>query len=120
MEELKALLEKYLNENLELITLSAPRKGREELKARIRPVLLRDELKFQLEIFRGPKAFHENLPREEAVELIKRNTRHLAKRQLTWFRANDKIRWFDVTNYASPSLFYQDLESYSLGNSVRP
>ena len=41
MEELKALLEKYLNENLELITLSAPRKGREELKARIRPVLLR-------------------------------------------------------------------------------
>lgn len=70
MEELKALLEKYLNENLELITLSAPRKGREELKARIRPVLLRDELKFQLEIFRGPKAFHENLPREEAVERI--------------------------------------------------
>lgn len=32
MEELKALLEKYLNENLELITLSAPRKGREEGK----------------------------------------------------------------------------------------
>lgn len=60
------------------------------------------------------------MTREEAVELIKRNTRHLAKRQLTWFRANDKIRWFDVTNYASPSLFYQDLESYSLGNSVRP
>ena len=37
MEELKALLEKYLNENLELITLSAPRKGREELKARMLP-----------------------------------------------------------------------------------
>lgn len=70
MEELKALLEKYLNEDLDLITLSAPRKGREELKARIRPVLLREELKFQFEIFRGPKAFHENLAQKEAVERI--------------------------------------------------
>ena len=70
MEELKALLKKYLNENLELITLSAPRKGREERKTRIRPVLLRDELKFQFEIFRGPQAFHENLPQKEAVERI--------------------------------------------------
>ena len=70
MEELKSLLEKYLNENLELITLSAPRKGRDELKARIRPVLLRDELKFQFETFRGPKAFHENLPPAEAVDRI--------------------------------------------------
>ena len=70
MEELKALLEKYLNENLELITLSAPRKGREERKARIRPVLLREELKFQTEIFWGPKAFHENLDKAEAAERI--------------------------------------------------
>ena len=70
MEELKALLEKYLNENLELITLSAPRKGREELKTRVRPVLLRNELKFQFETFRGPKAFHENLPPVEAVDRI--------------------------------------------------
>lgn len=70
MEELKSLLEKYLNENLELITLSAPRKGRDELKVRIRPMLLRGELKFQFETFRGPKAFHENLPPAEAVDRI--------------------------------------------------
>lgn len=70
MEEIKVLLEKYLNENLERITLSAPRKCRDEGKARIRPVLLREELKFQLETFRGPKAFHENLPRAEAVKRI--------------------------------------------------
>ena len=31
---------------------------------------------------------------DEAVALIKRNTRHLAKRQLTWFRADKEIRWF--------------------------
>lgn len=31
---------------------------------------------------------------EEAVELIKRNTRRYAKRQMTWFRRDAEIRWF--------------------------
>ena len=31
---------------------------------------------------------------DEAVELIKRNSRRYAKRQLTWFRRDPKIRWF--------------------------
>lgn len=31
---------------------------------------------------------------EEAVRLIKRNTRHYAKRQLTWFNADPDILWF--------------------------
>ena len=31
----------------------------------------------------------------EAVELIKRNTRRLAKRQMTWFRQNTAITWLD-------------------------
>jgi len=31
---------------------------------------------------------------DEAVALMKRDTRHLAKRQLTWFRADKEIRWF--------------------------
>lgn len=31
---------------------------------------------------------------EEAVELIKRNTRHYAKRQLTWFRKDTDTKWF--------------------------
>lgn len=30
----------------------------------------------------------------EAVSLMQRDTRHLAKRQLTWFRADKEIRWF--------------------------
>lgn len=33
---------------------------------------------------------------ERAVELIKRNTRHYAKRQLTWFRKDERIIWFDL------------------------
>ncbi|MBE0571530.1 MAG: tRNA (adenosine(37)-N6)-dimethylallyltransferase MiaA [Ignavibacteriaceae bacterium] len=33
---------------------------------------------------------------ERAIELIKRNTRHYAKRQLTWFRKDKRIQWFDL------------------------
>lgn len=33
-----------------------------------------------------------------AIELIKRNSRRYAKRQLTWFRADDRIKWFDVSS----------------------
>ncbi len=31
-----------------------------------------------------------------ATELIKRNTRRFAKRQFTWFNADDRIVWFDI------------------------
>jgi tRNA dimethylallyltransferase len=31
---------------------------------------------------------------EEAVFLMKRDTRRFAKRQLTWFRSDKEIRWF--------------------------
>lgn len=33
---------------------------------------------------------------DEAVSLIKRNTRRFAKRQMTWFRRDERIVWFDV------------------------
>ncbi len=32
---------------------------------------------------------------EESIELIKKNTRHFAKRQLTWFRKEDDVIWVD-------------------------
>jgi len=35
---------------------------------------------------------------DRAVELIKRNTRHYAKRQLTWFRKDKRIQWFDIND----------------------
>lgn len=34
---------------------------------------------------------------EEAVRLIKRNTRHFAKRQMTWFNKNMDIEWLDLS-----------------------
>ncbi|MCX6150026.1 MAG: tRNA (adenosine(37)-N6)-dimethylallyltransferase MiaA [Ignavibacteriales bacterium] len=33
-----------------------------------------------------------------AIELIKRNTRRFAKRQMTWFRKDERIKWFDVNS----------------------
>lgn len=33
---------------------------------------------------------------ERAVELIKQNTRRFAKRQLTWFRGDKRIRWIEM------------------------
>lgn len=34
---------------------------------------------------------------DEAVRLIQRNTRHYAKRQLTWWRRDPDIRWIDLS-----------------------
>lgn len=36
--------------------------------------------------------------RDEAVRLLKRNTRRFAKRQLSWFRHMKEIHWIDVTD----------------------
>lgn len=35
---------------------------------------------------------------ERAVELIKRNTRRYAKRQMTWFRKDDRIHWLNLNS----------------------
>ncbi|MAT56855.1 MAG: tRNA (adenosine(37)-N6)-dimethylallyltransferase MiaA [Ignavibacteriae bacterium] len=43
--------------------------------------------------------FLENkISKERAVELIKRNTRRYAKRQLTWFRKDERIKWIDISS----------------------
>lgn len=35
---------------------------------------------------------------DKSVELIKRNTRHYAKRQMTWFRADKRIHWYNISS----------------------
>lgn len=39
-----------------------------------------------------------NITLDRAVELIKRNTRRYAKRQMTWFRKDERVKWFDITS----------------------
>lgn len=45
--------------------------------------------------------FDGKLSLDEAVESIKQNTRRFAKRQLTWFRKDPQIVWFDPQDYSS-------------------
>ena len=42
-----------------------------------------------------------NISLEEAVYVIKRDTRHFAKRQLTWFRRERDVRWVNKSDFAS-------------------
>lgn len=41
-----------------------------------------------------------NLTLEEAVYILKRDTRHFAKRQLTWFRREKEVLWIDKQQFA--------------------
>lgn len=36
---------------------------------------------------------------EEAINILKRDTRHFAKRQLTWFKREDKVTWIDKSKF---------------------
>ena len=36
------------------------------------------------------------IPLEEAIRLIQRNTRHYAKKQMTWWRRDNSISWIDL------------------------
>lgn len=38
-------------------------------------------------------------PLEEAVRILKRDTRHFAKRQLTWFRRESEVVWVDKDSF---------------------
>lgn len=35
----------------------------------------------------------------DAIDKIKQHTRNYAKRQITWFKRNDKIHWFNMSDY---------------------
>lgn len=37
-----------------------------------------------------------NIPLDEAIRLIQRNTRHYAKKQLTWWKRDPTVRWVEL------------------------
>ncbi len=40
----------------------------------------------------------------EAIRILKRDTRHYAKRQLTWFKQQNDIHWFNLSQLSMPCL----------------
>lgn len=51
---------------------------------------------------------------DESIRLIKRRTKTYAKRQFTWFRKEDGIRWVDVTGLFTPLEIYE-----AIANSIK-
>lgn len=45
----------------------------------------------------------------EAVDILKRDTRHFAKRQLSWFRHMKALEWVDVGNDAKNSTLFAEI-----------
>jgi tRNA dimethylallyltransferase len=46
---------------------------------------------------------------DRAISLIKRNTRHFAKRQMTWFRKDIEITWLDITGRSNSKTIAADI-----------
>lgn len=73
VKEIESLLEKGLNEN----SISMKGIGYKEIIS----------------------CLHGKYDIEEAVRLVKQNTRHYAKRQLTWLRRYQNMIWFNLSEY---------------------
>ena len=69
MNELKSLLENMLNTSLSQIVLSDSRNKELAVKVKVRPVLVKGELRFQETLYRGTQVFHHNY---EAAEMAGR------------------------------------------------
>ena len=70
MQRLKDILEEQLNENLSQIIISNPRRMALAQKVKIRPVLLKDVLNFQVTEYKGKQVFHENLEKSATINYI--------------------------------------------------
>lgn len=55
--------------------------------------------------------FKGNISLEEGIDLIKKNTRHYAKRQYTWFNNQMNVKWFN-TNYEDFNKTVEEVEEY--------
>ena len=60
------------------------------------------------------KYFDKEISLDEAISLIKKNSRHYAKRQYTFFNNQMNIKWFN-TNYNDFSLTVEEVYNYIKG-----
>ena len=55
--------------------------------------------------------FRGEISLDDVAALLKQNTRRYAKRQMTWFRANPQIHWFDLSTFASEEILLDEMEA---------
>lgn len=56
---------------------------------------------------------------DQCVDILKRDTRHFAKRQMTWFRRDDRIKWFPIEDYANLDLLESSILNYLENKGIR-
>lgn len=49
---------------------------------------------------------------DEAIEIIKRDTRRFAKRQISWFKRDKRIQWFDPLEFVSSQQLSEEIFNY--------
>lgn len=49
---------------------------------------------------------------DEAIEIIKRDSRRYAKRQLTWFRRYEDAKWFNLDEYKDEKILLNEVITY--------
>jgi tRNA dimethylallyltransferase len=52
---------------------------------------------------------------EDAIFILQRDSRHYAKRQLTWFRRDERIKWFDLDDFEDKSILLKNIINYIAG-----
>lgn len=70
MERLKNILEEQFSEGLDQIIISNPRRAALAQKVKIRPVLLKEQLHFQVTEYKGKQVFHENYEKQDAIAYV--------------------------------------------------
>jgi tRNA dimethylallyltransferase len=58
------------------------------------------------------------ISREQALELMKKNTRNFAKRQMTWFRKDNRIEWIDVDELSTQDTIKKILVKRDVRNNI--
>ena len=53
------------------------------------------------------EALRGEIPMEKAVYLTKKATRNLAKRQMTWFRRDERVIWLDAEDQSAEALAHR-------------
>ena len=82
MNEVRKLLQESLNIEFLGATLSNPKSKDGVKKMKVRPMLKRDTLIFQCELFKNNQAFHENYEAAEAVEVLAKYMEDFKQMQL--------------------------------------
>lgn len=82
MEKLRQLLKDNLNKEFMTATLSNPRRVDGIKKVKVRPLLKKDTLFFQLETFENNQAFHKNVNADEACEILLDHMENMKQMQM--------------------------------------